>query len=130
MLTISPFLFDNQNRNIDLANMETTIQVNTTNNKKRLTKKYLVKQGFSEVSNFAIGHYVMYKQTKKYSITITTLKALGVNKQGFHILAETEYPKQKWKNSEVNTIIETIEEFEMICNLLQINITLKNTFKL
>ena len=110
--------------------METTIQVNTTNNTKRLTKKYLVKQGFSEVSNFAIGHYVMYKQTKKYSITITTLKALGVNKQGFHILAETEYPKQKWKNSEVNTIIETIEEFEMICNLLQINITLKNTFKL
>lgn len=106
--------------------METTIKENTTNNKKRLTKKYLVKQGFAEVSNFAIGHYVMYKQTKKYSITITTLKALGVNKQGFHILAETEYPKQKWKNSEVNTIIETIEEFETICNLLQINITLKN----
>lgn len=99
----------------------------TTNNKKRLTKKYLVKQGFAEVSNIAIGYYIMYKQTKKYSITISTLKALGVNKPGFHILAETEYQEQKWKNSEVNTIIKTIEEFETICNLLQINITLKNT---
>lgn len=110
--------------------METIIQVNTINNKKRLTKKYLVKQGFAEVSNIAIGHYVMYKQTKKYNITISTLKALGINKQGFHILAETEYQKQEWKNSEVNTIIKTIKEFETICNLLQINITLKNTYAL
>lgn len=96
----------------------------------RLSKKYLVKQGFVEASNFAVGHYVMFKQTKKYNITISTLKALGVNKQGFHILAETEYERQKWKNSEVNAIIKTIEEFETICKLLSIDITLKNTYAL
>ncbi len=98
--------------------------------KNKLTKKYLAKQGFVEASNIAVGEYVMCKETKQYSITISTLKALGVNKQGFHILAETEYQKQKWKNSQVDAIIKTIEEFETICNLLQIDITLKNAYAL